>query len=86
MWIVCNITPFDNASGNVTDGSKSWEPVQIAGRADIADTRVGRVMHASEIFHRETPFQGVIALATLNMQHHKTLNISRETLNSKPSR
>ena len=30
-------------------------------------------------------FQGVIALATLNMQHHKTLNISRETLNSKPS-
>ena len=22
VWIVCNITPFDNASGNVTDGSK----------------------------------------------------------------
>jgi hypothetical protein len=30
VWIVCNITPFDNASGNVTDGSKSWEPDQIA--------------------------------------------------------
>jgi hypothetical protein len=29
---------------------------QIAGRAGIADIRVGHVMHASEIFHRETPF------------------------------
>jgi hypothetical protein len=25
---------------------------QIAGRAGIADIRVGHVMHASEIFHR----------------------------------
>jgi len=29
---------------------------QIAGWDSIADIRVGRVMHASEIFHRETSF------------------------------